>query len=75
MQKFYTAIFTDKKTGNVIYRLDAPVFDEDKWPGYTKFEWRKAKALMLEKLIKDRFLNRSDIRITDHEGVNDFGTI
>lgn len=68
MSTFYTAIFTDKTTGKVIHRLDHKAFDPIKWPGYTKFEWEKKKAVTLEKLVKERFLDKRNIRISDHTG-------
>jgi hypothetical protein len=69
MTKFYTAIFTDKTTGNVIFRLNKKAFDPVNWPGYTKFDWEKAKAVALDKLVKDRFISKENISISDHTGV------
>lgn len=66
MRTIYTAIFTDKKTGKVIYRLDHKAFDPEKWPGYTKYAWEKAKALKIEDLAKELFLSKTDIQISEH---------
>ncbi len=64
-KKEYTALFTDRKSGSLLHRLQKASFNFEKWPGYTKYEWEKEKALVLEKLVKERFLNKADIEITD----------
>jgi len=70
---YYTTIFTDK-SGKVLYRLDYPVIKEK---GVTdpasirslnKFFYEKEKAVVLDKLVKDRFLDKASIIMKDYEG-------
>ena len=54
---YYTAIFTEKVTGKQLYRLhDAPL---------NKFFWEKEKLRIMDKIIKDRFIDRHEIEIND----------
>ena len=68
MTKFYnSAIFTEKSTGRVLHRLNSKPFDKAH-PYFSKFYWEKEKAEVLEKLVKDRFLTKSEIDIKDYNG-------
>lgn len=60
----HTAIFTEKATGKVIYRLNTRNV-------LGKYFWEKEKALVLKKLIKDRFLDEKDIKVVDYTGTDD----
>lgn len=69
MSKLYNqAVFIDKTTKNVIWRLTSKPFNP-KFPGFNKFYWEKEKLVILDKLIKDRFLDKRDIEIRDYSGV------
>ncbi len=61
MTKYFTAIFTEKSTGKVIFRLNEKPIN--------KYMWEKAKALTLEKLVKERFMLKDEIQIKDYQGV------
>ncbi len=66
MSKFYNeALFIDKNTNKVIWRLVSKPFSE-KHPHFNKFYWNKEKQEVLERLIKDRFLNKHEIEIRDY---------
>lgn len=60
MSKFYSAIFIEKDTGKVIYRLNTKQLN--------KYFWEKEKALKLEWLIKEKFYNKHEIVIKDYSG-------
>lgn len=64
MTKLYTAIFTEKKTGKVLYRLNTRDI-------LNKYFWEKEKALIMKKLIKDRFLTENEIKVVDYTGTDD----
>lgn len=72
-KQFYTSIFTDK-SGKVLYRLDYPVMtergvtDPDSTRSLNKFFYEKEKAVALDKLVKERFLDKNSITIKDYEG-------
>lgn len=57
MDKFYLAIFTEKSTGRTLYRLNQRPLN--------KFFWEKAKAEVVDRLVKDRFFVKEEIAIED----------
>lgn len=62
MSRLYTAIFTEKSTGKVLFKLtESPL---------NKYMWEKAKAITFEKLVKDRFIDKHEIIVKDYEGEN-----
>lgn len=58
MNRLYTAIFVDKETEKVIYRMT----EKNVW---NKFFWEKWKLERLEKLSKLRDIPKSQIDIRD----------
>lgn len=58
MGKLYKAIFTEKKTGKVLFKLSSTNV-------LNKYFWEKEKVLALRKLIKDRFMEEREIVVTD----------
>jgi hypothetical protein len=60
MTKLYTrtAFFIHKPTQKLIYRLDMKT-------GF-KYLWEKEKVLTLERLAKEKFINKHEIEIRDH---------
>jgi hypothetical protein len=53
-----TALFVHKPTQKVIYRLSMKT-------GF-KYLWEKEKVLTLERLAKDKFINKAEIDIRDY---------
>ena len=64
MGKLYTAIFTERKTGKVLYRLNTRDI-------FNKYFWEKEKALVMKRIIKDRFLEPNEIKVVDYTGTDD----
>lgn len=53
----YTAIFTEKATGRQLYILRSTPLN--------KFFWEKEKLMILEKITKDRFMDKHEIYVED----------
>jgi hypothetical protein len=55
---FYTAVFIERSTGKQLYRLKSKPLN--------KFFWEKEKLTVLDKIMKDKFLDRHEIQVVDH---------
>lgn len=54
----HTALFVQKSTGKVIYRLQEKPLN--------KYFWEKAKVLKFDELAKDRWIDKWDIEVRDY---------
>lgn len=54
---YKTALFIEKSTGKLLYKL--------KNKPLNKYFWEKDKVLVLEKISKDRFLSKTEIDIVE----------
>ena len=55
---YKTAIFTEKLTGKVIYRLSTKPLN--------KYFWEKRKLEILDWLVKEKFYSKHEIKIQDY---------
>lgn len=54
----HTAIFVQRSNGKVLYKMvEKPL---------NKYLWEKAKAVKVEQLVKDRFIDKWDIDVRDY---------
>lgn len=54
---YKTAIFKEKSTGKQLYRLHVKPLN--------KFFWEKEKAIVLDKISRERFLHKDEILIEE----------
>jgi hypothetical protein len=58
-QMYKTALFIDKSTGKVVYRLSTKPLNN--------YFWEKRKMEILDWLVKEKFFNKTEIKIKDIE--------